>query len=288
MKLILVRPLAFFDIESTGKNPQQDRIVELGIIVLYPDGTRRQHRFLVNPTVPIPDEVVLVHGITNEMVKDCPTFKEVSGQIVEVLEGCDLGGFNSNKFDIPMLDAELRRAGIDLDFSGTHFVDIGVLFKIFAPRTLTAAVLGYLFKDHEGAHGALADTEATIDVLFAQLEKHPECPVTVEELALKSNYDKRRLDIAGKFEYRGDGVEIFTFGQHKGEPLATNKSYLEWMLKALDKEGKPSFSQDTKNVINRMMGRDPQRVAKGPAILDTSKETKEIKGMNYLSGKPLF
>lgn len=265
--LRLSRPLAFFDIESTGKHPQQDRIIELAIILLMPGGLRHEHHFMLNPTIPIPDEASGIHGIVDDMVKDNPTFKDVAGQVVKIIEGCDLAGFNSNTFDIPMLDAELRRAGIDYDFTGIHFVDAGVLFKVFAPRTLTAAVLTYLGKEHEGAHGAIADTEATIEVLFKQLEMHFQEPVTVEELAKKSNYDKKRLDLAGKFAYREDGVEIFAFGQHKGEPVAREKSYLEWMLKAVDREGKPSFSQDTKNVINRLMGRDPERVKPGPAVL---------------------
>lgn len=267
MNLRLTRPLATFDIESTGANPQQDRIIELAIIVLHPGGLRHVHHFLVNPTIPIPADATAIHGINDEMVKDKPTFKDISGQIVEIIEGCDFAGFNSNQFDIPMLDAELRRAGIEFDFTGKFFVDGAVLFKVFDPRTLTAAVWTYLQKDHEGAHGAMADTEATLEVLFKQVDKHFAEPPTIEELALKSNYGKKRLDLAGKFAYRDDGVEIFTFGQHKGEPCATNKSYLDWMLKHKDRDGNPVFSQDTKNVINRMMGRDPERVKSGPATL---------------------
>lgn len=260
MRLQLLKPLAFFDLETTGPNPQIDRIVEIAIIVVKQNGDQIHFKWLVNPTIHIPASATAIHGITDEMVKDHPTFKKLAPEIIEVIKDCDLAGFMSNQFDIPMLYEEFIRAGQPYDFAYTHFVDVGVLFKLLAPRTLTAAVLHYLGENLEGAHGALADITATVRVLDAMLEKHQDIPNDVPSLALKSNYDKKRLDIAGKFAYREDGVEIFNFGKHKGEPVAREKAYLEWMLTS-------NFPEDTKNCINRMLGRDPLAVKPGPAIL---------------------
>jgi len=267
MKLQLTRPIAFFDIESTNKDPLKARIIELGIITLYPDGHTNSIRFLCNPEENITDENAAIHGLTNDIVKDYPTFKEQAQAVADKLKGFDLGTFNGNSYDIPLLNAEFGRAGIPFSFEGVEFVDAGNLFKILAPRTLTAAVLMYLGKDHSGAHGAIADTQATIEVLNAMIDRHPEdVPVTVPELALKSNFDKKRLDLAGKFAYNEKNEVILTFGKHKDVVAQTQPDYLKWMLAAKQPDGKtPSFTEDTQNVIMRLLNRD--RDAPGPAVL---------------------
>jgi DNA polymerase-3 subunit epsilon len=255
MKLKLNRPIAFFDLETTHKDPLKARIIELGIIIVHPKGDKEQYHYLCNPGENISDDNAAIHGFTNDKVKDWPPFKEVAQAAAEILTGCDFGGFNSNQYDIPLLAEEFNRAGVLFNFANADFVDVGVLFKQLAPRTLTAAVLTYLNKDHAGAHGAIADTVATIDVLEAMIIKHAgEIAATVPELALKSNYDMRRLDLAGKFKYRADGVEVFTFGKHKDEPLVQNISYLKWMLTARNQDNTDfSFSQDTRNTIERYL-----------------------------------
>lgn len=266
MKLQLEKPIAFFDIESTHRDPLKARIIELGIVILFPDGTSNSIKLLFNPGENIADDNAEIHGFTNEMVKDWPAFKDKAEEVAEIFKGCDFGGFNSNQYDIPLLNEEFTRAGVVFDFSEAHFVDAGVLFKILAPRTLTAAVLTYLKKDHAGAHGAIADTEATIEVLEAMLDNHSDVlPLTVPELALKSNYDVKRLDLAGKFKYRPDGVEVFTFGKYKDEPLVQNLDYLRWMLKARNQDNTDfSFSQDTRTVIQKYL--DGQlTIAESPA-----------------------
>lgn len=252
MKLQLTRPIAFFDIESTDKDPKKARIIELGIVKLYPDGKRLDVKYLCNPGVNITDENAAIHGFTNEMVKDWPLFKSVAENVADQLEGCDLGGYNSNKYDIPLLAEEFNRAGYPFSFAGMEFIDVLNIFHHVDPRTLTAAVLKYLNKDHEGAHGAIADTIATIDVLEAIIDRHPDkVPLTAPELGLLSNNGNKRLDISGLFAYRKDGVVIFTKGKNANDPVFKEKSYLKWMRDAKDsKTGDFIYSADTRAVAN--------------------------------------
>lgn len=250
-KLQLTRPIAFFDIESTSIDTQKARITELGIIRLYPDGSTDSMCMIFNPEENISEENSAIHGFTNEMVKDKPLFKDMAPEVKHILHDCDFGTFNGNSYDIPLLAAEFARANVPFRIDGREFIDVGNLFKILNSRTLTAAVATYLGKDHAGAHGAIPDTQATIDVLNAMLDKHgDDLPATVPELALKSNYGRKRLDLDGKFVYNSLGVAVFTFGKHKDQPVAnTPKTYLQWMLDAKGDDGKHTFSYDTRNII---------------------------------------
>lgn len=257
MKLQLTRPLAAFDIESTSAKPLTAKIIELAIIKIFPTGYTSKHLFFLNPGEPIPAEATEIHGFNDEMVIDCQLFKDVVFEITDLLKECDFLTFNGNSFDIPLLNAEFERAGVKFDFSSVNFIDAGNLFKIMAPRTLGAAVLTYLGKELEGAHGAISDTQATIDVLEAMLDKHSdEMPLNVSELAFKSNFDKKRLDLAGKFSYNKADQIIFTFGKHKDTPVNDNLPYVEWMLGAKDAHGNYSFSEDTRNVMLMILGRE--------------------------------
>lgn len=251
--LQLTKPLSFFDLETTNRDTQKAKIIEIAIVKLHPDGHRDSLVMVFNPGEPISAEVSSIHGFTDEMVKDKPLFREYAAEIAEFLSGSDLGGFNSNAYDIPVIAAEFARAGVKFSFDGVNFVDAGNLFKLLAPRTLTRAVLDYCERDHHGAHGALADTQATIDVLNAMFTHHPdELPLTVPELALKSNYDKKRLDIAGKFSYNDKNQVVWTFGKNKDKPVTDDFAYLDWMLIAKTPAGDYSFSEDTRDVITNI------------------------------------
>lgn len=242
MKIQLQRPLALLDIESTDVDKENDRIVEIAVCKIFPDGSRKTVSRRVNPGIPIPKEASDVHGITDEMVADEPQFRQIAKGLMALLEGCDIGGFNSNNFDIPMLFHEFSRAGLYWDYTKFLMIDSGNLFKIQEPRTLTAAVKFYLGKDLEGAHGAQADIEATMDVLIAQIEKHENdegFPATLEDLALYTNYGNKVIDLSGKFVYNKDGEIILNFGKHKGELAKDNLSFLDWMV------NKANFSEDT-------------------------------------------
>lgn len=247
MKLQLTRPIAFFDIESTHVDPIKARIIELGIIRLYPDGHTDSLCMLFNPEEKITPDNTAIHGFTNEMVKDKPLFKNMADEVAEIFKDCDMGTYNGNRYDIPLLDAEFARAGYKFSFQDKEFVDVSILYQLLNPRTLTAAVADYLKKDHAGAHGAIADTQATIDVLEAMIDRHGEdIPVTVKELALKSNKGKKRLDLAGKFAYNNLDIAVFTFGKNKDCPVFKEKDYLKWMFE------KGDFSEDTKNVARAL------------------------------------
>ena len=183
MKLKLDRPLVVFDIESTGTFPRRDRIVELAAIKIMPDGTEERRCWLLNPTVHIPEETTSIHGIDDETVKDCPTFAEKAEEIADFFEGCDLSGFNADRFDIPCLEEEFERAGArPFCSSARRHVDVQRIYHRMERRDLSAAVKFYLGREHEGAHGAEADAEATLEVLKAQLERYPELPSTTAEM----------------------------------------------------------------------------------------------------------
>ncbi len=249
MKLQLERPLAVFDLETTGINQASDRIVEIAIIKLLPTGERKQFYSLVNPEMMIPEHAAAIHGITNEKVATEPTFEHLAPKILEFLENCDLGGFNSNKFDVPILYEEFARVGIEFDLSERNLVDAQVIFHRMEERTLKAAYQFYCDKSLENAHSALADTEATLEVLLAQIEKYPEVPATLPELHEFSRGKSRKLDMAGRFALNENDVPVFNFGKHRGKAVEIvfqeEPGYYGWMLNA-------DFPADTKNVLKKI------------------------------------
>ena len=233
--LKLTRPLAVFDIESTGTSPRKDRIIELAAVKLMPDGTEQTKTWLLNPTVPIPPETTAIHGITDEIVKDCPTFKERAREIFAFFEGCDLSGFNADRFDIPCLEEEFSRAGMNFAASSRKHVDVQRIYHRMEPRDLTAAVRFYLGRDHAGAHGAEADAAATAQVLKAQMERYPALPQTVEEMdEFLAPHDPLNADRYGMLRWR-DGELVVNFGKKKGESLVkllmNEPNYLRWIVK---------------------------------------------------------
>lgn len=239
MKLNLNRPIVFFDLETTGIDVAKDHIVELCYIKIYPCGNEKSESMRIRPvdalgnTVSIPKEASDVHGIKDEDVKDCPTFKEIAPNLQEVLRDCDLGGYNSNHFDIPLLVEEFLRAGITIDFSDSKFVDVCVIFKKMEQRTLSAAYKFYCKKELEDAHSALADTQATIDVLEAQLDVYPELKNDVQSLSEFSSYSNF-VDYAGRIIKNEKGQKIFSFGKYKGqvvkEVFDKDPGYYTWIM----------------------------------------------------------
>ncbi|MCU4176773.1 exonuclease domain-containing protein [Carboxylicivirga sp. N1Y90] len=234
MKLQLKNPIAFFDLETTGINIAKDRIVEIAILKINVDGSEESFCYRVNPEVPIPKVTSEIHGIYDEDVKDAPTFKEIGKKVAKLIEGCDLSGFNSNKFDIPLLAEEFIRADIDFDMKKRKFVDVQTIFHKMEKRTLVAAYKFYCDKDLTNAHSAEADTRATYEVLMAQLDRYPELENDVEFLNDFSSFNKN-VDFIGRIIFDENGVEVFNFGKHKGKSvediLAKDPSYYGWMMK---------------------------------------------------------
>jgi len=232
--LQLTRPIAFIDLETTGVSLSTDRIVEIAIIKLLPDGSRQVKRKLINPQMPIPKASSDIHGITNEMVKDAPTFKQVANEIKMYIDGCDLGGYNSNRFDIPILMEEFLRVGLEVDLSKRKMVDVQHIFYTMEPRTLAAAYKFFCEKELVDAHSAEADISATIDVFLAQLNKYKNLGNTVESV-LEVIGEEKIVDYARRFGYDDKGVEIFNFGKYKGravgEVLKAEPQYYDWMMR---------------------------------------------------------
>ena len=234
--LSMHRALVVFDIESTGVTPRKDRIIELAAIKVFPDGTEESKCWLLNPGVHIPEETTQIHGISDEIVKDCPTFKEKAGEIFEFFRDADLAGFNSDRFDIPCLEAEFERAGYAFAASSRKHVDVIKIYHKMFPRDLSAAVREYLGREHEGAHGAEADTRATLDVLKAQLERHagalPESVDAMDEFL--NPHDPLNADRNGMLRWR-DGELTINFGKKKGETLKSlllnEPNYLKWIIR---------------------------------------------------------
>lgn len=249
--LQLARPIAFIDLETTGVNLANDRIVEIAIVKMMPDGSRQTKRKLLNPDMPIPAESTEIHGITNEMVKDAPTFKVVANELKQYIEGCDLGGYNSNRFDIPLLMEEFLRSGIDVDLSKRRMIDVQHIFYQMEPRTLTAAVKFYCNKELEGAHGAEADINATIDVLLAQLQRYEHLGNSVDSI-LNTIGEEKIVDYARRLAYDDKGVEVFNFGKYKGrsvaEVLKSEPQYYDWMMKG-------DFPLHTKQKLTEILNR---------------------------------
>ncbi len=235
MELKLKRPICFFDLEATGVNVVNDRIVEIGILKIFPNGNKENHTWLVNPGIPIPEEVIAIHGITNERVANEPTFKDLAHRVHDMIKDSDLGGYNSNKFDIPMLAEEFLRAGIDFDLSKRRAVDVQNIFHKKEQRTLSAAYKFYCEKDLENAHSAEADTLATYEILKAQLDRYDDLENDIDKLADFSNRF-RAVDFAGFIILNKDDKECFSFGKYKNrtveEVLEENPGYYGWMQNA--------------------------------------------------------
>ena len=251
MNLNLTKPIVFFDLETTGVNIATDRVVEIAILKVFPNGNKESKTWLVNPEVEIPAAATAVHKITNEQVVTEPTFKELAPEIDTMIAGCDLAGFNSNRFDIPLLAEELMRAGIDFNMKDRKAIDVQVIFHKKEQRTLGAGYQFYCGKVLEGAHGAEADTNATYEILLAQLEKYDDIENSVDALSAYSTHGKR-ADFAGFILRNEEGEEIFSFGKHKGRTveavLKENPGYHNWMQNA-------DFPLYTKKVLQEIKDR---------------------------------
>ena len=252
MKLNLKKPLVFFDLETTGVDICKDRIVEICYIKVFPDGSDKEYTRRINPGMHIPEEASAVHGIYDEDVKDAPLFKDVAKEIAADFEGCDVAGFNSNRFDLPLLAEEFLRAQVDIDLTRHHAIDVQVLYHKREPRTLSAAHKFYCGTEFDNAHSALADTRATYEVLKAQLDHYADMENSVEALSKESSFT-RNVDFAGRLVYDDAGREVFNFGKYKGMPVAEvlrrDPSYYGWMMNG-------DFSLNTKQAITRIKVRE--------------------------------
>ena len=233
MQLNLKNPLVFFDLETTGIDIVRDRIVEISYIKVYPNGKEETKTQRINPGMPIPPASTAIHGITDDDVKDCPHFKEIAKTLAAQIEGCDLAGYNSNRFDIPMLAEEFLRADVNVDLTKRKFIDVQTIFHKMEQRTLSAAYKFYCNKSLENAHTASADTMATYEVLKAQLDRYPELENDVTFLSKFSSFNNN-VDFAGRKVYNDKGQEVFNFGKHKGqlvtEVFASDPNYYAWMM----------------------------------------------------------
>ncbi len=245
MQLNLKKPIVFFDLETTGIDITNDRIIEISMLKVHPDGQEEQVTYLVNPEQPIDPRSIEIHGITDEKVKDKPSFKELAKQIAQFFEGCDIAGYNSNKFDVPMLAEEFLRAEVDFDLKKHQLVDVQVIFHKMEQRTLEAAYRFYCKKTLEDAHSAAADTKATYEILKAQLDYYEELENEIPSLS-KFSAHKRNADFAGRIVYNEDGIECFNFGKHKGKPveevLQKEPGYYGWIINS-------DFPRYTKKVL---------------------------------------
>jgi DNA polymerase-3 subunit epsilon len=250
MRLQLTRPICFIDLETTGINVSTDKIVEIAIVKILPDGTKQNKRKLVNPEMAIPKGASDIHGISDEMVKDAPTFKQIANEVKQFIEASDLAGYNSNRFDIPMLNEEFLRAGIAVDIEGRKLLDVQKVYHMMEQRTLSAAYKFYCNKNLEDAHSAEADATATWEVLEAQLEKYPQMGNTVDAV-VKFTGEDHIIDFARRFIYE-NGVEVFNFGKHKGKPvtqvLKEEPQYYDWMMKG-------DFALHTKQKLTEILNK---------------------------------
>lgn len=248
MKLNLKNPIVFFDLETTGINVAKDRIVEMAFLIVHPNGNEESKLFRVNPGMPIPKESTEIHGITDEDVKDEPMFKDLAQNLAKTFEGCDFAGFNSNKFDIPLLAEEFLRSDIDFDFKKRKCVDVQVIFHKMEQRTLGAAYKFYCKKELIDAHTAMADTKATYEILKSQLDVYDNLENEVSSLAEFSSHTKN-ADFLGRIVYDADGDEIFNFGKYKGKKvedvLSKDPGYYGWMMNG-------DFPLYTKNVLTKI------------------------------------
>ncbi len=247
-QLTLKRPIIFFDLETTGTDHAKDRIIEFALVKLNPDGSREKMVKRVNPGMPIPAETTAIHGISDEDVKDCVPFKNIAKQVYDWMKGCDLGGYNSNKFDIPMLAEEFLRAGINVDFTERSMVDVQQVFFKMESRTLSAAYKFYCQKELENAHSAEADIDATIEILEAQLDRYENLDNDVKALHEFTNANEF-VDYARRMVLK-DGEPIFNFGKHKGKKVedvfTKEPQYYDWMMQA-------DFPLHTKQKISEIL-----------------------------------
>lgn len=248
MELNLRKPIIFFDLETTGINITHDRIVEISVIKIMPNGETTERTRRVNPEMPIPAEATAVHHITDADVANEPTFKMIAKSLAQMFTGCDIAGYNSNRFDVPMLDQEFRRAGVDFDFSSARMIDVQTIFHKKEQRTLEAAYRFYCSKQLDGAHSALADTRATYEVLKAQLDRYPDLPNDMDKLA-DFTTQNRNVDLMGRLVFDDKRREIINFGKYKGrvaeEVLASDPGYYGWIMSG-------DFADNTKAAFTRI------------------------------------
>ncbi len=248
MKLNLKNPLIFFDLETTGLNITNDRIVEISYLKVHPNGVEESKTMRINPCMNIPASSSAVHGIYDEDVKDCPIFKDVAAMIAKDFAGADIAGYNSNNFDVPFLAEEFLRAGAEIDLAARKMIDVQVVFHKMEQRTLSAAYKFYCDKDLVNAHSASADTMATYEILMAQLDKYPELDNDVNYLAKFTQF-KTNADLAGKIGINDKGVEVFNFGKYKGQSVADvfakDSGYYGWCINA-------DFPLTTKRVLTKI------------------------------------
>lgn len=253
MELNLKNPIIFFDLETTGTDTVRDRIVEISYLKVHTNGKEESKTKRLNPEMPIPAGASAIHGIYDEDVKDCPTFKQIAKSLATQMEGCDLAGFNSSRFDIPLLAEEFLRAGIDIDFSKRKMIDVQIIFHKKEQRTLEAAYRFYCDKTLENAHSAEADTRATYEVLKAQLDRYPDLVNDMAALSEEFSFFNNNVDLAGRIILDENGVEVFNFGKHKGksvvEVLKKEPSFYAWMMDA-------DFALNTKQVLTKIKLRE--------------------------------
>ena len=249
MRLKLDKPVVFFDLETTGTNTVQDRIVEISYLKVWPNGNEDMHTRRVNPEMHIPEESTKVHGITDDDVRNCPTFKEIAKGIARDFEGSDIAGFNSNRFDVPLLAEEFLRAEVDIDLSRHRFIDVQVIFHKMEQRTLSAAYRFYCGKELTDAHSADGDTRATYEVLMAQLDRYPND--LKNDMGWLSDFSSftRNVDFAGRIVLNDNGQEVFNFGKYKDIPVIEvfrrDPGYYSWILQG-------DFPLNTKQVLTRI------------------------------------
>ena len=271
MKLNLQKDLVFFDLETTGVSTSQDRIIQIGLIKYFADGREPlEKKRLINPEMTIPEEAIAIHGITNEMVKNEPTFKQVAKALIELIGDADLCGFNSNRFDVPMLVEEFYKAGVEFDMTDRKSIDVWKIFQKMEPRNLKAAYRFYCGKELEGAHDALNDVRATAEVLMAQLDRYKgvnseESDGTVIEEPVKNDMNilhdftnfPGQMDYSSRFLRNDDGIVIFNFGKYQNQSvidvIESNPSYYDWFMKA-------EFTIDSKKTLERVMEKHRQEV----------------------------
>ena len=245
MKLSLKNPLIIFDLEATGLNIITDRIIEINYLKIYPDGREESKTLRFNPEMQMDPKAIAVHGIKDEDLKDCPTFKEYAKTIANIFEGCDFAGYNSNKFDLPLLAEEFLRADVDFDLKKRKFIDVQVIYHKMEQRTLSAAYKFYCEKELENAHSAEADTRATYEVLQSQLDRYTNLENDIDKLSEFSSHN-RSVDFAGRIVYNEKDVEVFNFGKYKGvsveEVFEKDPAYYSWMINS-------DFPMYTKKVL---------------------------------------
>lgn len=245
MELNLTRPIIIFDVESTGLNITKDRIIELSYIKVFPDGHEESHTYRINPEMPIPEQAIAVHHITDDDVRNCPTFAQLAPELAALFAGCDIAGFNSNHFDIPILAQEMANAKINFDIKNCRFIDVQTIYHKKEKRDLAAACLFYCGVEMENHHAAAADTRTTLNVLKAQLDRYPDLENDVEFLSRYSSYS-RNVDLAGRVILNDDGKPTVNFGKYKGqvleEVLEKDLGYASWVMNS-------DFPEDTKQVF---------------------------------------